>query len=287
MVPNYDFSLCSDNDLYNGEHFWRSRLYDYIYFMEQKKKSMITDIIPYTSDNKTFLGYAAYEKPKETKRPCVLIGHALMGQGDFVREIAEKFAHLGYVGFALDMYSDGKCTEDREEAKGWMAELVEDPMRIRNRIQAAISCVKKMPSVDPDKIAIIGYCLGGACAIESVRANLPLKGAVSIHGVLGNPSKLPTKEYPMAETIESSLLILHGHDDPFVSSEDIKKFQDTMTEKKVDWQMISYSNTQHAFTNSKVNMPEIGLVYNEKTANRSWSHTLTFLKEIFNDESST
>ena len=47
-----------------------------------------------------------------------------------------------------------------------------------------------------------------------------------------------------------------------------------MNEGKADWQIITYANSKHTFTN-----PETA-DYNPIMAKRAWNHTLLFLKEI-------
>jgi dienelactone hydrolase len=47
-----------------------------------------------------------------------------------------------------------------------------------------------------------------------------------------------------------------------------------MNDGKADWQIITYANSKHTFTN-----PE-SKDYNPVMAERAWNHTLLFLKEI-------
>ena len=59
-----------------------------------------------------------------------------------------------------------------------------------------------------------------------------------------------------------------------VKQEDIVNLTKEMDEGKTDWQFITYANSKHTFTN-----PE-SADYNKTMADRSWQHTLLFLKEV-------
>jgi dienelactone hydrolase len=54
-----------------------------------------------------------------------------------------------------------------------------------------------------------------------------------------------------------------------------------MTEAEADWQLHSYGNTYHAFTNQEANDPNLGTQYNENADRRSWQSMMNFFAEIF------
>ena len=54
-----------------------------------------------------------------------------------------------------------------------------------------------------------------------------------------------------------------------------------MTEKKADWQFVSYGHTVHAFTRPDANDPDSGILYDATADRRSWQHMLNFFAEIF------
>ena len=66
-----------------------------------------TEEISYEADGITFQGLIAYEQGTHPK-PGILIAHDWSGRNDFVRKKAEQLASMGYVGFAVDMYGNGK-----------------------------------------------------------------------------------------------------------------------------------------------------------------------------------
>ena len=74
---------------------------------------------------------------------------------------------------------------------------------------------------------------------------------------------------------------MHGDKDPMVSREDVSNFVQEMDASNANWELISYGNAMHAFTNPEANDPEFGTVYNQKADQRSWKMFTDLLKEIF------
>ncbi len=241
---------------------------------------MHTEQIVYHHERKKCLGFIAYENTN--KKPAVLIAHAYRGQDDFVREKAMALATMGYVGFAIDLYGDGKSTQNNETAAEWMAPFFFDRKLLREHMQAAYACVCQLPYVNAEQIGAMGFCFGGLATIELFKSGVPLSGAVSFHGMLGTALQgKKAKTLPMAKNIKGSLLILHGHDDPLASQEDIQLMQHELTEAHVDWQMHIYGGVMHAFTNPMAHDPKMGNVFNAKANYRSWQTMQDFFNEMF------
>src|ERR1051325_8728552 len=117
-----------------------------------------------------------------------------------------------------------------------------DPLKFRRRVQVAFDALVSLPQVDPQQVAAIGYCLGGTLALELARAGAPLKGVVTFHG--GLETQLPA----VAGQVKAKILVCTGADDPSVPVAHVNAFSEEMTKAGVDWEIIRYSNTQHAFT---------------------------------------
>jgi dienelactone hydrolase len=129
--------------------------------------------------------------------------------------------------------------------------------------------------VDADRIATIGYCFGGTCALYMARQNMPIRGVVTFHGGLAGGD--PKRTAP----IKPSILVCHGADDKFESPEEVSAFMEEMRSSKADWQFNIYSGAVHAFTNpdaDKFGIP--GVAYNKLADERSWRAMKDFLSEI-------
>ncbi len=233
---------------------------------------MKTEEITYQYEDKDYLGFVAY--PEKEIAPLVLIAHTWAGRDPFVEEKAKQLAELGYVAMAVDMYGNGKVGLTTEENQSLMTPLVENRDQLKGIINAALTNGKSLKGVDINNIAAIGYCFGGLVVLDLARSGTELNGVVSFHGLLMGSD--------IAETgIKSKVLVLHGERDPMVPLEMVDEFQKEMTEAKADWQLHSYGNTYHAFTNPDANDPSLGTQFSEDSNKRSWQSMKNFFDEIF------
>ncbi len=232
----------------------------------------------YQVDDTHFKGYVAYDETISGKRPTVMVFHSFEGCNDLAREYARKFAALGYVGCAPDMYGEGKVATDLDGCMAMLKPLFQDRAKLGQRLQAAYAAAQGLEMVDNNKIAAIGFCFGGLCALDLARGGANLKGVVPIHGVWAAPEGIPNKK------IIAKVLALHGYDDPQVPPDQISAFAEEMDAADVDWQVHFFSQTKHAFTDpdaSKIGPPDMGRVYNPMATQRSWEMMVNFMQEIF------
>jgi len=207
------------------------------------------------------------------KRPVVLIFHDYFGRGEFSKERADMLSRMGYIGFAIDLYGKDRFAKDADEASIFMEPFMKDRSLILRRAEAAIKAIEKIPHADATKVAAIGFCFGGLCALDLARSGADLKGIVGFHTLL-KPKKEKSK-------INAKVLVLMGKEDPFETAEEIENFQKEMTLSKVDWQMHFYGHVYHAFTNPKASDKKRGTVYDEVAARRSYLSMQNFLHELF------
>ena len=233
---------------------------------------MKTETVNYQAADIELKGYLAF--PDEEKAPLVLIAHTWAGKDDFVHERAKDLAALGYVGFAVDMYGNGKVGSSTEENQSLMEPLLSDRDVLKDRITSALHFGKSLPGVDPNKVAAIGYCLGGLVVLDLARTGENFQGVVSFHGLLMG-SDISEKG------IQAKILVLHGERDPMVPLDMVDAFQKEMTEAGADWQLHSYGGTYHAFTKPDANDPNLGTQYNKSASERSWKSMQNFFEEIF------
>lgn len=232
-----------------------------------------TQKIEYRDGDVLLEGFCAFDSSRQGKLPGVLVGHDWSGRNEFACNKAEKLAELGYVGFAIDMFGKGIVGKDKEEKMQLIKPLKENRAALLQRILAAFNAAKHIEKVDPHKMAVIGFCFGGLCALDLARSGADLRGAVSFHGLLDAPD-LPK------QTIKAKILALHGHDDPMVPPDQVLAFEKEMTAAKVDWQVHVYGNTMHGFTNPQANDPGFGTVYQSMADKRSWIAMRDFFAEV-------
>lgn len=234
---------------------------------------MIRKTLDYKDGDTVLEAYLCYEDIDE-RRPLVLIAHDWSGRRQFATETAEYVAELGYVGMALDMYGKGIFGEEGniDLNSSLMNPLANDRGALRRRILAALEAGKRLPQVDSGKTAAMGFCFGGMCVLELARAGAEVNGVISIHGIL-SAGDIDNKK------IRAKVLCLHGHDDPLVSPRQVLDFETEMTKANVDWQIHTYGQTMHAFTNPEANNPKGGVQYNNRSKTRAYLNLELFLEE--------
>ncbi len=237
--------------------------------------SIISNTVNYLDGDTTLEGFFAYDDRIEGSRPTIIICHAWGGREGFVEDKTRQMAEMGYLGFALDMYGHGQCGNTKEENALLMQPFIEDRALLERRVLSALSAVKQLPWTNEAKIAAIGFCFGGLCALDLARSGADICGVISFHGLL-----FPAATTPLPE-IKAKLLVLHGHDDPMVSVDMVNSFQNEISQANADWQFHTFGQTMHAFTNPKANDPDFGTVFHSTSNQRAWKLMKNFLLEIF------
>ena len=219
-------------------------------------------------------GFFCYDDAFPGPLPVVMISHDWSGCGEFAQKKAHRLAYHGFAAFALDMYGKGKRGTTQEECQALMMPLVQDRTLLAKRINAALAHVKQLPQVDARRVAAMGFCFGGLCALDLARSGADVRGVISFHGLL-KPNGLPP-----VPRINARILILHGYDDPMAPPEDVLAISKEFTQAGADWQLHAYGGTLHAFTNPNAKNAAGGMLYNEKAQRRSWHSLVSFLEEV-------
>jgi dienelactone hydrolase len=234
---------------------------------------MQTEFVSYTDDKTHLEGFVAYQGQK--KQPAVILCHAWGGRDDFICEKAQMIASWGYVGFALDMYGKGVLGQSKEQNAALKQPFLNDRKLLQTRVIKAWQVVSKLPYVDVDRIAILGFGFGGICALDLARSGVNIKGAISIYGHFQPPPPY------LIQSIKAKILVLHGYRDPITPLEELADFAKEMEYAHVDWQAHIFGQSMHAFATPSANDPEAGILYNPISAERSIRLIRNFLNEIF------
>jgi dienelactone hydrolase len=238
---------------------------------------MQTHDIDYRHGAVNLRGYLAFDETAAERRPGVLVFHEGLGLGDFAMARARMLAELGYVAFAADMFGDRRQARNLQEVAKLVGDLRDEPQMLRARGRAALAILAALPQVDANRIGAIGFCFGGSVVLELARDGADLKAVVSFHGVLA------TRTPAVSGNVKASVLVCTGADDPLAPLEQIKAFEDEMRAADVrDWQVISYGNTLHGFTNPAADGSMLRTaLYSEQADRRAWASMRSLFDEVF------
>jgi dienelactone hydrolase len=235
--------------------------------------------VEYRSGDTVLKGYLVQDTAVKGKRPAVLVVHEWWGHNEYARKRAWMLAKQGYVALAVDMYGDGKTAQHPDDAGKFAGEVMKNKAVGEARFNAALDYLKQQPSVDPARIAAIGYCFGGGVVLHMARQGADLKGVVSFHGSLATDS--PAKE----GAVKARVLVFSGDADKMIPPEQVAAFKDEMTKAGASFRFVGYPGVMHSFTNpdadayaKKFKLP---MAYDRKADRDSWAQAKKFLKDIF------
>lgn len=216
-----------------------------------------------------------YDKTK-THQPIIIVFHAFEGRGEFTVDYAHHIAAKGYAVFVADMYGNARTADTIEGCMELITPFLQDRQLVRRRALLAYKTVAEFS----DNIGAMGFCFGGMCVLELARSGENLRAAVTAHAVLA-------KSQLLTHPIKSSLLILHGYQDPQVPPTELPKFASEMEEAGApDWTFTFFGDAKHSFTDPKtgtfdpVREPQMGRVYNATAAARTFRNAIDFFDEI-------
>jgi dienelactone hydrolase len=208
-------------------------------------------------------------------RPGVLVVPTWLNVDESIRTRADRIAELGYAVFVADVFGAGVRPGPPQLPQAVVAPFLNDRLLFRRRLFASLHTLQSRPECDEDRIAAVGYCLGGCGVLELARAGAPVRGVISLHGILNAP--MPAK--PRA--VQAKVLVLHGDADQVALSESVIDFQKEMRLAQANWQINIYGDAKHSFTGegtAEDRTPEAGL--HPQTEARAWQTTVEFLREV-------
>lgn len=224
-----------------------------------------------------FQGYIASGASKDKKAPGVVVIHEWWGQSEYPRERARRLAEEGFVAFAVDLFGEGKTADHPKKAQEFAQKAMGDLEAAKKNIEKALEILKKREDTN-EKAAIIGYCFGGGAALQMARMGVDVDLVASFHGSLPENFDMPKRKN------NPRILVFNGEDDPMVTKEQVKAFNQAMKKADVNYTFANYPGVKHAFTNPQADQYgkkfDLPLAYDEKAAKDSWKKTIYELKNI-------
>ena len=216
-------------------------------------------------DGRTISGYLAV--PEQGSGPGVLVLHAWWGLTEPFLQVADRLAEAGFVALALDLYQ-GKTTASVEEAEALGGALDRDLERVRGDIAAALQFLRQHDTSNPahgrDKLALIGFSLGGAYALDM---SVTLNEDTAIVTFYTTYSGL---DYHRAQ---AAYLCHFAENDSFDPPEAVAQMEQELRAAGRPVTFYTYPGTKHWFF--EANRPE----YDAAATQLSWERTIAFLHQ--------
>ena len=225
-------------------------------------------MVQYRSDSVTVRAYLASPQAKE-KRPAVIVVQEWWGLNDHIKDVARRFAAEGYVAIAPDLYSrfqnEVVPNNNPKRAGELMGQLKqEDGLKDLN---ATVAYLKSAPEVDPARIGVIGFCMGGSYALMLPCVNHEIKAAVPYYGQVPNP------DTPL-QKLACPVLYIYGEEDGWITKADVQRLAAALKKYNKPGEIKTYPGAPHAFFNDTRKD-----VYKPAEAKDAWTRTLAFFKQ--------
>jgi len=218
--------------------------------------------VSYKSGDETVQGMI-YTPSGKGPFPGIVVIHEWWGLNDWVKEQASKLADQGYEALAIDLYR-GKVATTPDEAHELMRGVPED--RATRDLHAAVEFLKSQSNVKKDRMASIGWCMGGGYSLDVALQEPTLTAAVINYGHLAVDADSLKK-------IDASILGIFGGQDRGIPVDDVKKFEQNLKQMGKKVEIVIYPNAGHAFEN-----PNNKDGYRPDDAADAWKRTVKFLE---------
>ena len=207
------------------------------------------------------------------KATAVVVIHEIFGLTDWVRGIADQLAEAGYIAIAPDLLSGmgpkggGASDFAGEEVRRAIMDL--PPDQATADLNAVTEYVSKLPACN-GKVAVGGFCWGGAQTFRFATNNKDVKAAFVFYG------QGPDQEKDLTR-INCPVYGFYGGNDARVNTT-IPKSAELMKAAGKTYEPVTYEGAGHGFMRAG-EAPDAG-ADNKKAREEAWKRWKELLKKV-------
>jgi carboxymethylenebutenolidase len=219
---------------------------------------------------------AALALPADRSRPlaAIVVIHEILGLNDDIRRIAGRFAQEGYVALAPDLYT-GTSPKPLCVLRT-LAALRAGRGKAWSDLDAALGYLSAMPEVDPARIGVAGFCMGGGFALlYACRGTVG--AAATFYG------EVPTR----ADDLHGVCPVVAGYGArDRIFADQGRRLERLLEEMGVDHDVVVYGGVGHSYMSHQdrgvlaflggISPMRVG--YDEAAAEDSWRRMLAFFE---------
>jgi len=217
--------------------------------------------------------------PATPALPAMIVIQEAFGLNDHIRDVTNRFANLGYVALAVDLYTREGGPPPMDDMQALMARLFSiSDATVLGDLEGAADHLRSREDVN-GKVGCIGFCMGGRYTLLFATASDRLNAALDCWGGFidrATPDQRSTPERPsppleLAEKLHCPLLAAIGAEDqnpsPEIGAQLRERAQASGQEVKVD----IYEDAGHAF------FADYRPTYRPAAAAKLWGEVVEFL----------
>ena len=213
--------------------------------------------------------------------PVVVVVNEVFGVHAYIKDVCRRFAKLGYVAvapqffFRNDPNNSLATTQDFKTIQTIVGAAHNE--QVMGDVDTALAWAGAQPFVDRKRIAVTGFCWGGAVAWMAAARFPEIKAAVAWYGRLAPPKpgefmSDDARRWPLqiVDQLHAPVLGLYGGLDKGIPREDVDAMRAAMKRAGKAGELIYYPDAQHGFH------ADYRSSYNEADAKDGWSRLLAF-----------
>ena len=195
------------------------------------------------------------------KRGGVVLIHEWWGLNEQIESLCEKWTREGFVAFAPDLYH-GKVVPIGDAKNAEAAMMALDFGKALQEITGAVAYLKSHPRCN-GKIAVTGFCMGGALTFATAAAVPGLAAVVPHYGLP------PSADW---SRVDAPIQAHFAIEDDWATVDGAKAVQEQLAKYKRPMELHAYA-AKHAFCNDR--RPE---VYNAEACAQAWQRSVEFVR---------
>ena len=215
----------------------------------------------------------------EGPHPGLLLVHGIHGYEEHMKDMARRFAALGYAAIVPALYSRDGFLTVIEHAD---MDLARDALNARPNaqtigdLQGGLDFLRASPHVG-DRIGLVGFCSGGRIGLVFASSRASGAGQVDVfvnfysNGLFQPTEVNPTSPGELAAHLDCPMLGLFGDDDTNPSPGDTARLREVLEQSGKTFEFVSYPRAGHAF------MSDTRESYRPEAAQMAWGRCLEWL----------
>jgi carboxymethylenebutenolidase len=215
----------------------------------------------------------------KTGLPVVLVVSEIFGVHEYIADVAQRFARLGYLAIAPELFERQGDAQSYGEIGKLMDEVVSKApdAQVMGDLDACVAWARANGG-DTSRLAVTGFCWGGRITWLYAAHNPGVNAAVAWYGkILGIPSALkPTNPIDLVGRLNAPVLGLYGAEDTGIPVEAVDQMKAALASGNAaakQSQIVVYPGAPHAFH------ADYRPSYRKDAADDGWKRCVAWFKD--------
>jgi carboxymethylenebutenolidase len=238
---------------------------------------LVTETVQLPAADRPIPAYLA--RPDAPGRfPVVLVVSEVFGVHEYIRDTCRRLAKLGYVAIAPDFFvrsgQDPATISDFSKIRDIVATASDQ--QVMGDIRAALDFLRRAPFAERRRMAITGFCWGGAVVWLACERMRDFRAGVAWYGRLSRPKPgeflgEPERQWPveLVGQLRAPVLGLYAGKDQGIPLADVEAMRAALAaNRKRGSEIVVYPEAQHGFH------ADYRAQYNAEAAQDGWRRML-------------